>query len=318
MNEYYSFTIIPFKDGEEPSVSPPYNLDIVRNTWEHWHIIPNERPAIAPPQPKTNMIKIPGANGSLDLSRILTGYPTYDNRLGTVDFVVLNDFRHWQTAYTDIMTTCHGKPCAAVYSEDPEYYYKGLLTCSGWQTGNYYSTVSISYEFEPYKWRLYDSNSAWLWDPFNFSTGIVTSRAEQGFNASVVVDSANYPIDSDKYATLLDTTETLFLGSRTETDFGSGYFDRMNNISEVIGNAPVCPTFTITPLLGSDTVNVKLVFENPELPVSSQVITKTITHSIANEEFTDIILTNYTGINSVTLKVQGDGIVSWVYRPGRL
>jgi hypothetical protein len=91
-----------------------------------------------------------------------------------------------------------------------------------------------------------------------------------------------------------------------------------NNISEVIGNAPVCPTFTITPLLGSDTVNVKLVFENPELPVNSLVVTKTITHAIANEEFTDIILTNYTGINSVKLKVQGDGIVSWVYRPGRL
>lgn len=317
---YYSITFVPVRPGVEPSVHPPFNFSTARNTWEHWRLVPDERPAIAPPQPKTTFVDIPGTNGKLDLSRALTGYPTYNNRQGTINYVVMNDFRHWQTAYTDIMTCINGKRCYMVYEEDPEYYYVGLITCTGWQTGNYYSVISISYDLEPYKWRNYDSNDAWLWDPFNFSTGVITSRDEYGFNSSVEVDTEHYPISDDPgaaYKILLYTYDIRFLGDQTTTDLGSGYLDMLNNISEIIGNAPVVPLFTIQPREGKTDVRVRLTFSNPELPSYAQNRQIIVDHAITSEELTDIILTNYTGVNRIVLTVQGDGVVSWVYRPGR-
>lgn len=317
---YYSLTFIPFDEEVGHRAQPPFNLTSDRNTWTHWKIVPTSRPVFAPPSPKTSYVDVPGANGKLDVSQILTGYPLYSNRTGSFEFIVLNDFRHWQEAYTDIMTTLHNKVLACVYEEDPEYYYVGRWNVQSWSSGSDHSRIVLGYDIEPYKWRIYDSNDAWLWDPFNFRTGVIASRADEGFNSSVIVDPENYPISDDpqsprKY--LLDTRYSEFMGDETTDDIGTGYLDAMNNISEVIGTAPICPEFTVKPRTGESTCSVRLYFNNPELAVGSQTKIIDVPYEIENRELTDIILTNYTGTNNVTVSVQGDGVVSWVYRPGR-
>lgn len=306
---YYSLTFIPFQDEVGSRTRPPLQLTTDRNTWDHWRIAPTERPSIAPPTAKTSYTEVPGASGKLDLSQILTGYPLYDNRIGNIEFVVMNDFRHWQAAYTDIMTTIHNKKLFMVYEEDPEYFYVGRWTVQNWKTNDDHSRIVLAYDLEPYKWRVYDSDDAWLWDPFNFSTGVIASRNEDGFNSSVEVDSTNYPIDGSAYKMLLNSYHPDFVGNSE--------IDIMNNISEILGNAPIVPLFTIQPRSGQSSVDVKLVFSNPELPSYAQNKEIRVDHAITSEELTDIILTNYTGVNNITLKAQGDGVVSWVYRPGR-
>lgn len=56
-----------------------------KNTWDDWHIVPSSRPVIKPPTKKTNYLDIPGADGNLDLSEALTGYPVYNNREGSIE-----------------------------------------------------------------------------------------------------------------------------------------------------------------------------------------------------------------------------------------
>lgn len=316
---YYSLTFIPYSDilGATHPAAPPYSLTTDRNTWDHWRIAPTSRPVFAPPSPKTNYTDIPGANGKLDLSQALTGYPLYSNRTGSIEFVVMNDFRHWQTAFTDIMSTIHNRKLFCVYEEDPAYFYVGRWAVQNWTSAESHSKVVLQYDLEPYKWRIYDSDDSWLWDPFNFSTGVIASRNSNGFNSEADVDHETYPIDGSAKKYLLNTADEAFIGSETTTSFGTGYFDRMNNVSEIIGTAPVCPLFTVQPRTGETTVNLKLEFHNPELPQNNQNSTHVITSAITDYEFADIILTNYTGVNNVTLTAQGDGVVSWVYRPGR-
>lgn len=315
---YYSLTFIPFKDSATPK--PPYDLDTDRNTWEHWRIVPTSRPVFAAPSPKTNYVEVPGANGKLDLSQVLTGYPLYDNRTGSIEFVVMNDFRHWQTAYTDIMTTIHNRKLYCVYEEDPEYYYVGRWSVQSWSTGNDHSRITLSYELEPYKWRLYDSDDAWLWDPFNFRTGVVTSRLSRFnsiFNSSVSVENTT--------ATLLDLTDDttatagpIIWGNETSDSVGTGYLDMMNNFCEVIGSAPVVPKFTVAKRDGQQTdLNIHIHYLNPELNAPYNEVDLNIDTPVSNMEYPNIILTNYTGVNKPTLTVEGDGVVSWVYRPGR-
>lgn len=317
---YYSLTFIPFVEEVGQHAQPPFDITTDRNTWEHWRIVPTSRPVFAAPSPKTSYTDIPGANGKLDLSQALTGYPLYNNRSGSIEFVVMNDFRHWQTAYTDIMSTIHNRKLICVYEEDPEYYYVGRWSVQSWSTGNDHSRIVLSYDLEPYKWRIYDSNDAWLWNPFNFRTGIVASRADQGFNNSVTVDATNYPIDTNPEAAkkyLLDTHIADFMGENITDSTGSGYLDAINNISEVIGTAPVCPLFTVKPRTGESTCLVRIYFTNPELALGSQSSYVDVDSEITDHEFTNIILSNYTGANYVKVYVQGDGVVSWVYRPGR-
>lgn len=315
---YYSLTFIPFRDSATPK--PPYDLDTDRNTWEHWRIVPTSRPVFAAPSPKTNYVEVPGANGKLDLSQALTGYPLYSNRTGSIEFVVMNDFRHWQTAYTDIMTTIHNRKLYCVYEEDPEYYYVGRWNVQNWSTGNDHSRITLNYELEPYKWRLYDSDDAWLWDPFNFRTGVVTSRLSRFnsiFNSSVSVENTT--------ATLLDLTDDattaagpIIWGNETSDSVGTGYLDMMNNFCEVIGSAPVVPKFTVAKRDGQQTdLNIHIRYHNPELNAPYNEVDHSIDSPVSNMEYPNIILTNYTGVNKPTLTVEGDGVVSWVYRPGR-
>ena len=63
-----------------------------RNTWDDWHLVPVSRPVINPPAVHTHYIDIPGANGSIDLTDTLTGGPTFGDREGSIEFMVLHDY----------------------------------------------------------------------------------------------------------------------------------------------------------------------------------------------------------------------------------
>ena len=58
-----------------------------KNTWDDWYLIPSSRPVFNPPSVKTQYIDIPGANGQIDLTESLTGYPVYKNREGSWNFM---------------------------------------------------------------------------------------------------------------------------------------------------------------------------------------------------------------------------------------
>lgn len=148
-----------------------------KNTWDDWKILPTERPVFAPPKPKTTYIDIPGGNGTLDLSESLTGYPIYENRTGSFTFRVMNDYVEWHERYTEIMEYLHGRSMKAVLADDPDYFYKGRFTVDSWTSGDTWSLITIGYTVDPYKWSVLSSVDPWLWDPFNFRTGVIRQRS---------------------------------------------------------------------------------------------------------------------------------------------
>lgn len=331
---YYSFTFIPYQyvanNADQASVlvtlsevgsraQPPYLLDTDRNTWEHWRLVPTSRPSISTPETKTNFVNIPGSNGQIDLSQSLTNYPLYGNRNGSIEFLVMNDFRNWQEAYTDIQTTLHNKKMLCVYEEDPEYYYIGRWTVSEWKAGDHYSTISLGYNLDPFKYRLFDSNGAWLWDPFNFNTGMIPERSG-AFNQTVVTSSDTTPINYELSPVmwLLKSDEFITAVPTIKDGVGTGRFKLQDTMTAIIGTAPIVPRFTITPLDNDTPLRVRLKFTNPEAARGVDDVDIVITEPVTDQEFDNIIMTNWTGVNNMGLFVQGDGIVSWVFRPGRL
>ena len=202
-----------------------------KNTWDDWHLISPERPYFNPPEQKTMLIDVPGSTGILDISESLTGYPIFNNREGTFDFLIMNGYRDWVASYNDIMEYLHGKTMRATLEDDPNNYYYGRFTVSKWQSTHPWSQISISYNVEPYKWSIYDSTQDWLWDPFVFAT-----------DTTFVSPFNSVSVDSDSFIQM----------KFEEYDFGG---------------APVCPEFIVET---SDNKGMDVKYVNTEFGINRE------------------------------------------------
>ena len=166
------------------------------NTWDDWKLIPTSRPLVVPPGVKTQYVDIPGGNGTIDLTEVLTGYPLYENRIGSWEFAVTNDFRPWHIAYSDIMGFLHGKRMKALLEDDPYFYYEGRFAVNKWASNKDYSVITIDYDVYPYKKSIFSSVEKWLWDPFNFEIGVIRNYNALAVSGelSVMIPGSDEPI----------------------------------------------------------------------------------------------------------------------------
>lgn len=248
------------------------------NSLDDWHLIPDKLPVITPPAQKQKFLDIPGANGHLDMSETLTGYPVFDNRTGSLDFIVMNDYdgidvseTEWTERFTRIMEFLHGKIIKIVLTDDPGYYYLGRLTVSKLEGGEDNSLLSISYSLDPFKWKLLNTTEDWLWDPFDF---------ENDF------------IDTDVYSNI---------SVESPNEYTTYEFDKEAELY-----APVIPIFDVS----SMDVSFSMRFINPSLDIDV-----TYPLSLGENEFMDCIITNTANWK---MMIKGTGTLSIKYRKGRL
>lgn len=147
------------------------------NTWDSWHLVPLTRPNVAPPIPKTEYVDIPGADGSLDYTEVLSGGINYDDRSGAWQFIVMNGYGSWDERYTTIMKSLQGVYFSRIiFDDDPNYYYSGRLWVNDWKSDKHYSTITINYRLDPYKYPINSTaNSDWMWDDL-FSNDILYGK----------------------------------------------------------------------------------------------------------------------------------------------
>jgi len=172
---YHAIKIFP-QSTDDPSAF----LNDGVSTWDDFKMVPTTRPYVAPPELKTNDIDIPGSDGSLDLTEAPQGYPTYKNRTGSWEFIVMNDFcqpidsrEEWYTVYSKVMDYLHGRAFRVILEDDMAYFYEGRLTVNEFASEERYSKITIDYNLKPYKWSILKTSDDWLWDPFNFDSGVV-------------------------------------------------------------------------------------------------------------------------------------------------
>lgn len=167
-----------------------------KNTWDDWHLIPATRPLFNPPTVKTNMVNIPGGDGVLDLTTAIAGRPTYNNRTGSWTFYVQNGYRDWSALYSEIMVYLHGQEYRAILEDDPGYFYEGRFSVNQWKSDKDWSQIVIDYNVGPYKKEIDNTGSDWLWDPFNFETGIIRNYKNLSVLTSLTVVVEGDQMDS--------------------------------------------------------------------------------------------------------------------------
>ena len=143
------------------SISILKPIEGVYNTYSDWYLVPSKRPVFATPAVKKHVVEIPGGDGAIDMTEALAGRPTYSNRTGSFEFIVLNDFSEygpkvydWVAIHEDLMTFLHGQRRYAVLEDDPGYFYDGRFTVDSWTSENDYARVVIGYEVAPFKYKV--------------------------------------------------------------------------------------------------------------------------------------------------------------------
>lgn len=122
-----------------------------KHSYWDWHLLLKRRPVISPPVPKTKYVDIPGADGGLDLSRVLTGHIHYKQRKITFEFLLIAGRDAWPAIYTEILDTLHGKEAEIVFDDDPQYVYTGRVTVNKMETEKVTAVITMTADVEPYK-----------------------------------------------------------------------------------------------------------------------------------------------------------------------
>lgn len=152
---------------------------------------------IPQPKPKTNIISVPGASGSIDLSEV-TGQISYEERSGIEFAFTLMDesYEAFAESMTRIAEWIHGKKLKVIPDNDLSYYYMCRLSVDGKKSNNVMSTITLTGTAEPFKYDLIASDEDWLWDTFDFETGVIREYMDlviHSTNQSITILGAGKP-----------------------------------------------------------------------------------------------------------------------------
>lgn len=205
-----------------------------KNTWDDWKLIPIKRPVFDPPSHKYISVDIMGADGEIDLSDALTDYPVFNNRRGTLKFRMFATERRASSRYSEIMNYLHGQRMQCILDEEPEYYYYGRFTVSGFEYKRIgeWADIAIDYNVEPYKYLIHDSTEEWLWDPFSFETGVI-----RNYSGIRVSGSLLYTVVGTRMPVIPVFTAEIESGNSLTVDFeGNTYSlaDGVNTIPAIV------------------------------------------------------------------------------------
>lgn len=190
-----------------------------KNTYEDWKLVPTSRPLFNPPTPKTKYIEIPGADGTIDFTEVLSGVK-YNDRSGSWEFRVLNGYAEWYQRYSEIMNYLQGKKFRVILDDEPDYYYNARLSVNSWQSTKDWSTIVIDYIAEPYKYPINTTGDYdWLWNELFNNTIYYGKFDVAGSKWRNLINSspANIPvtITSTSSMVMVSDTDVVFLSEGT-------------------------------------------------------------------------------------------------------
>lgn len=222
-----------------------FNTYSSKNTYDDWKLIPTKRPVISPPDPKTTYVDIPGSNGQLDLSEVVSKRPVYNQRKGSFSFKVLNDYpgyKGWVDVYQTILNYIHGKTMKMILEDDPKYYYEGRFTVKSWSSDKDYSSINIDYNVDPFKYSVVPYSNTYTIT----NSRTVTLTEEETGNATIIptfIVSAGANKIAIRCINSIgtDVEKEFYSGTYTDKDY---QFTGGNTTIEFEGNGSVTVIFT--------------------------------------------------------------------------
>lgn len=189
-NKYESSLGIRFlvEPPEHSSDSSNFGSYRYKHSYRTFELFPKSKMSVQPPEVRETYIDIAGLDGELDLSEVLTGYPSYESRDAKWEFTVV-DRSHWDYVYSRLMNEIHGRKMYAILEDDINYYYTGRMKVDSFKSKKNTAVIVVDGYLDPYKVMVGATSEQWMWDPFNFETDIA-----RDYKSLVVDGSTTYTI----------------------------------------------------------------------------------------------------------------------------
>lgn len=149
---------------------------------------------IGPPKPKTKLVDIPGRDGALDLSEVLTGRVSYEQRPIEIELFTAEKPLGFSAIRSQLQNAFHGKHLQIIFDDDPMYYWEGRVEID-FENDGALGKVKINATVEPYKKWVQDAAEEWLWDSFDFEEGVINEMSNVSIsgtqNIEILVPAQN-------------------------------------------------------------------------------------------------------------------------------
>lgn len=111
--------------------------------------------SIALPEVRTNMIDVPGRDGLLDASEVLTGEVTYKNRTITLKLTGVDTVsgKTWPATISDFCNKVHGKHVKITFPEDTAHFYSGRCSVGQVDLIKMMQTIPVTVDCDPWKYK---------------------------------------------------------------------------------------------------------------------------------------------------------------------
>lgn len=175
---------------------------------------------IGSPDPYVYQVQVPGRDGMLDLTDELYGSVKYKNRKLQIQFLIPDVASKWAIIYSEIADALHGKKLYVTFDEDKSYSYYGRVTINKFATARHKGTITLDVDAEPYKIYNADPYTDWLWDPFDFRSGVIQNHS-WNVSGSLNIELRNGKRHSETEWWAVNTVTIVINGSRYTVQGGS-------------------------------------------------------------------------------------------------
>ena len=161
------------------------------HTLDDWGCALGNNNYIGDPELETTYISVPGRDGLIDATEAVSGRRIYKKRSLAFELGAINQRLSWDSIISTLRNDVHGRVCRLTLDNDIGYFWKGRVYIEGFdrvrELGTFKLTVPTA---DPYKYDVNSSAEPWLWDPFNFETGVITQT-----DATIITGSGTVTIN---------------------------------------------------------------------------------------------------------------------------
>lgn len=149
------------------------------HTLTDWGLAIGNNDIIGTPTMETYYVDVPGADGFLDFSEANTGRRIFKDRQVHVELGGKKPRNDWDIFISDIRNLIQGRTIKVILDNDPGFYWMGRAEITDFDRNRELGTFSLDIpKADPYKYNIADSTEDWLWDSFDFETGVIDEGTE--------------------------------------------------------------------------------------------------------------------------------------------
>lgn len=114
---------------------------------------------VQPAAPKINLVDVPGADGSKDLSTQPAGRMVFEDRELTWTFALYPGAK-WHEKHRQVSSALNGLACHITLDDDPGYYYDGRLAVDKYKVDGLLKQITVRAVCRPYKLKKVETRVA--------------------------------------------------------------------------------------------------------------------------------------------------------------